>query len=273
MSVQGGESSLSGKDDSGGSSLRSVSAGCLLLHPARVGATPSARDHVPVSALLATGLELIAEGRAVFLLGLDRIPYPNCPECWKSCTSPEDRAGCGHPFCHGFYAATLDADRFTDNLAERPDSALAVRTGAISDLIVIDVDMKDGKDGWAALDPYRVQFGIRTRTVVTASGGAHLWLGGCPGVPVGCSASKLGTGLDVRGDGGYVVVPPTAGYRWGRPKGSPVGVQACSPDLAAVLAAPRPAGGRTRAAAGPGGGADRPALGQLRGCVENAPEG
>lgn len=46
-----------------------------------------------------------------------------------------------------------------------------------------------------------------TVTVITPSGGRHLWLTGPSGIDVPNSASRLAPGIDVRGAGGYLVGP------------------------------------------------------------------
>ncbi|MEO3972868.1 bifunctional DNA primase/polymerase [Streptomyces sp. CAU 1734] len=46
-----------------------------------------------------------------------------------------------------------------------------------------------------------------TATVLTPSGGRHLWLTGPPGVVVPNSASRLAPGIDIRGAGGYLIGP------------------------------------------------------------------
>lgn len=46
-----------------------------------------------------------------------------------------------------------------------------------------------------------------TVTVLTPSGGRHLWLSGPPGVAVPNSAGRLAPGIDIRGSGGYLVGP------------------------------------------------------------------
>jgi putative DNA primase/helicase len=84
---------------------------------------------------------------------------------------------------------------------------LAVVTG--DGLLVLDVDPKNGGDG-SLLD---LQFdqGVlpTTRTVRTPSGGRHFYYRVPPDRHVPNSTSKLGPGLDIRGDGGYVAAPPS----------------------------------------------------------------
>jgi hypothetical protein len=75
-------------------------------------------------------------------------------------------------------------------------------------LIGLDLDVKHGFDGVAALQALAGthQFAIpETTTVLTPSGGRHLWLT-APG-PVPNSVGRLAPGIDVRGSGGYVVGP------------------------------------------------------------------
>jgi hypothetical protein len=83
--------------------------------------------------------------------------------------------------------------------------------------VVLDVDPgHGGRDSIAALaahGPLPDTLGVQT-----GGGGRHLYFAH-PGHRVPNSAGRLGPGLDVRGDGGYVLVPPSrhlAGdrYRW-----------------------------------------------------------
>lgn len=87
--------------------------------------------------------------------------------------------------------------------------ATGIRTGEPSGIFVVDLDTKKGKDGIAALDAIGIV--PETYTVQTRSGGVHLYFKH-PGIPVPNSVSKLGPGIDVRGENGYVVAPPTDGY-------------------------------------------------------------
>jgi hypothetical protein len=98
-----------------------------------------------------------------------------------------------------------------------PDANLGVVTGAISGLVVLDVDPIHGGDG--SLADLELRQGRLPQTVeaVTGGGGRHLYFKH-PGGFVHNRAS-MAPGLDVRGDGGYVVAPPSvhpAGldYRW-----------------------------------------------------------
>ena len=69
----------------------------------------------------------------------------------------------------------------------------------------------DGPEGAKSLVALQDEHGKLPDTVVSAtgSGGYHLFYRAPPGQPVPNSASKLGPKLDVRGDGGYVIAPPS----------------------------------------------------------------
>ena len=87
----------------------------------------------------------------------------------------------------------------------------AANIGAVTGggFFVLDVDCKDGAAGFASLEALQAMFGKLpdTLTARTASGGLHLYFASAE--PVRNSAGKVGEGLDVRGAGGYVVVPPS----------------------------------------------------------------
>jgi hypothetical protein len=89
-----------------------------------------------------------------------------------------------------------------------PSANIAVRTGAASGLVVLDEDSYKGGD--ASRLALEQMYHPLPETVQQLTGG-----GGCqyffshPGTPIANSTESLGAGLDVRGDGGYVIVPPS----------------------------------------------------------------
>jgi putative DNA primase/helicase len=89
-----------------------------------------------------------------------------------------------------------------------PSPNIAIVTGAVSNIVVLDVDAKSG--GLTSLERLQEQHGRLPDTVAvsTGGGGRHIYFTH-PGKEVPSSAGKLGPGLDVRGDGGYVVAPPS----------------------------------------------------------------
>lgn len=95
-----------------------------------------------------------------------------------------------------------------------PAANVGIVTGAISGIIVLDVDGEDGRQSLVnkELPP--------TTCSVTGSGGAH-YIFKHPGTEVRNFARRL-PGLDLRGDGGYIVAPPSVHpnggiYEWGLP--------------------------------------------------------
>jgi hypothetical protein len=84
---------------------------------------------------------------------------------------------------------------------------IAIRTGLASGAWVLDVDHRHG--GFASLDALEQQHGRLppTRRCKTANG-VHLWWRATGG-PIQCSESRVGEGLDVKADGGYVMAPPS----------------------------------------------------------------
>ncbi|HET7487958.1 MAG TPA: bifunctional DNA primase/polymerase [Acidimicrobiales bacterium] len=129
-------------------------------------------------------------------------------------------AGCASPAKHprsrhGLHDATTDAAAVAAWWRRWPQANVGVRTGG--GLVVLDVDpAHGGADSLAALEA-AVGPLPATMTVHTGGGGLHLYF--AHGHALRNSAGKLGPGLDVRGEGGYVIAPPSrhisgAAYRW-----------------------------------------------------------
>jgi hypothetical protein len=96
------------------------------------------------------------------------------------------------------------------------DPNLGVVTGAVSGLVVVDVDPRSGGDD--ALVSLEERFGVLPTTVecLTGGGGAHLYFRH-PGGAV--RSGPLVAGIDVKADGGLVIAPPSkhlsgARYSW-----------------------------------------------------------
>lgn len=100
-------------------------------------------------------------------------------------------------------------------LTRWPDANLGLVTGAISGLVVLDVDPAHG--GTRSLHRLLAEHGPLPPTpeVLTGGGGRHLYFAH-PAEPVH-NAAAIAPGLDIRGDGGYVVAPPSthaSGHRY-----------------------------------------------------------
>jgi hypothetical protein len=102
-----------------------------------------------------------------------------------------------------------------------PTANIAIATGKRSGIVVLDVDLDH--DGYESLQTLQDVYGRlpETPVVLTGSGGEHIYFQH-PGFEIRNSAGKLGRGLDIRGDGGYVVAPPSIHpngkkYEWVKP--------------------------------------------------------
>ena len=86
-------------------------------------------------------------------------------------------------------------------------TGVGVATGEASGVWVLDVDVSEEKRGDDSLAELEATQGILPSTyqVLTGGGGLHFYFNHVEGIRN--SGGKLGPGLDVRGDGGYVVGP------------------------------------------------------------------
>ena len=100
---------------------------------------------------------------------------------------------------------------------------IGMPTGKINDLFVVDVDCdkEKGIDGRLALSQL-LPGHLQTTTVSPPRGGYHYYFKMPVNIKVRNSAGQIAPGIDIRGDGGYVVVPPSTrfdgvSYSWIEP--------------------------------------------------------
>jgi hypothetical protein len=100
-----------------------------------------------------------------------------------------------------------------------PDYNVAIVTGALSGLIVLDVDPRHG--GRNSLKELEREHGALPATMesITGGGGRHLYFAHPGGVVT--NRANIRPGIDLRGDGGCIVAPPSVHpsgkrYRWKR---------------------------------------------------------
>jgi hypothetical protein len=108
---------------------------------------------------------------------------------------------------HGCKDATTALDMIAAWWTAHPRANVGVATGEASNLAVIDIDGAQGERSLAELSIEADELIPDTWMSVTGRG-CHLWFRH-DGAPTRNSAGKLGKGLDVRSDGGYVVAPPS----------------------------------------------------------------
>jgi hypothetical protein len=109
-------------------------------------------------------------------------------------------------------AALSAADVHSIWFEESPRANVGIRTGVVSGFWVLDVDPEaGGLESLARLVAYTGP--LDTYTVKTGGDGLHFWWA-CPDFPVTNGSNReikarFGPGLDIRGDGGQVVAPPS----------------------------------------------------------------
>ena len=113
---------------------------------------------------------------------------------------------------HGCRDATKDLAQITTWWCADPSYNVAAATGTVSKVFVLDVDGLDA----ASLRKLEDRYGTLPETVASITPrGSHLFFKSENGA-VRNSASAIARGLDIRGDGGYVVLPPSI-HPSGRP--------------------------------------------------------
>ncbi|GAA1486465.1 hypothetical protein GCM10009625_32700 [Brachybacterium fresconis] len=111
---------------------------------------------------------------------------------------------------HGFHDATTDPGQVEAWWRTHPDANLAVPTGATSGMVGVDVDVHAPTDGYEAFERAH-RAGLVSGwafLVSTPSGGMHAYY---PATPAQTQRSwqAARAGVDFRGDGGYILVPPS----------------------------------------------------------------
>jgi hypothetical protein len=137
--------------------------------------------------------------------------------------------------------ATCDVETLSVWRHEFPECNWGLATGQASGVFVLDVDGEEGAAAISELVRLHCDDWTNTLTAKTARG-KHLYFRWSADTPIRNSASKLACGLDVRGEGGYVLVPPSvhpsgAVYCWAGP-GAEAQIMSAPGWLREMLAAP-----------------------------------
>jgi hypothetical protein len=120
-----------------------------------------------------------------------------------------------HPrTAHGLRDATTDAETIQEWARRWPDANVLVATGAESGIVVFDLDRHNpAEDGVEGFRDLCLDLGIdqpETPLQLTGGGGEQ-WIFRHPGryVSSACGTSALRPGVEVKGDGGYIIVAPS----------------------------------------------------------------
>lgn len=129
-------------------------------------------------------------------------------------------AACSSPGKHprvvrGLHAASRSCDLITRWWTRWATANIGIRTGAPSGLVVVDIDPRHGGDathqrlsrrGWLP----------STLTALSGGGGVHLYYAHPGGTIRNDAGRRVGRGIDVRGDGGLIIAPPSRHPSGGR---------------------------------------------------------
>ncbi|WP_192738427.1 bifunctional DNA primase/polymerase [Bradyrhizobium sp. OAE829] len=122
------------------------------------------------------------------------------------------------------WGKTTDPELIRADFRKWPNANVAIVTGAESGIFVVEADtvVGHGVDGLASIQALEAEHGPlpETRMAVSPSGSIHRYfLHPGAGIYIKNSTSELASGVDVRGDGGMVIAPPSikpdiGEYRW-----------------------------------------------------------
>lgn len=167
----------------------------------------------------AEAITLVRQGFAVFPV-CELGPDGGICACGRpKCSSPGK-----HPrLKHGVKEASTSEELVNHWWSQWPEANIGIATGGRSGVFVVDVDIKH--NGHDALGDLLEKHGglPDTRICQTGGGGFHAYFRLPTDRNIVNSVGKIGHGIDVRGDGGYVVAPPsnhTSGrcYKWNNPE-------------------------------------------------------
>lgn len=112
---------------------------------------------------------------------------------------------------NGCKDATTDAAQIKAWWQKYPNANIGLATGSVSqNVFVIDLDIDEdrGIDGYHSLEDWQREHGDfpETWTAITGRGGYHLYYRGNGRIK---NRAEIIDGVDIRGNGGYVVAPPS----------------------------------------------------------------
>ncbi|MFJ2090426.1 bifunctional DNA primase/polymerase [Streptomyces sp. NPDC087901] len=169
-------------------------------------------DRRTATLALAHALSAAEHGLPVIPLSATKLPALRSPHRDES-PSSGCRGTCGRPG-HGVHDATTDPAAVRALFAAAPwATGYGIACGRPPHHLIgidLDIDTTGRNDSVVALQHLALQHLFTlppSVTVLTPSGGRHIWLSGPPGVAVPNSAGRLAPGIDIRGAGGYLVGP------------------------------------------------------------------
>jgi hypothetical protein len=149
--------------------------------------------------ILQAALAYASQGLAVFPV------RPDAKRSFKCAAHSDGRA----------WGMTREPAEITADFTRWPNARIGIPTGAVNGIVVIETDTKAGghaHDGEPSLKALEAKHGRlpETRQGISPTGSIHrLFKHPGAGIKIKSTASEIGTGIDVRGDGGMVIAPPS----------------------------------------------------------------
>jgi len=146
-----------------------------------------------------------AEDLGFRVLPLHWITPGGCSCGSAKCPSPGK-----HPLTRtGVNEASSDTNQIAHWWKSWPEANVGIASGKYSGIAVLDIDNKQG--GLEKLEALKEEFPEikKTLSVSTGGGGYHFYFRYPKKVSIGCRNKIDGFGIDVRGDGGYLVAAPS----------------------------------------------------------------
>jgi hypothetical protein len=136
------------------------------------------------------------------------VPLNTPAESGCSCGRPECNSPGKHPRTpHGLKDASRDPATIREWWMRWPEANIGILTGPESSILVLDVDGKQGEESLIQFE--RRGYHLPDTYTVRTGGGQHLYVHWPDDHDVRNSVGKIAPGLDIRGQGGYVVAPPS----------------------------------------------------------------
>lgn len=131
--------------------------------------------------------------------------FPSDPDKKKSYKSLE--------FSDAKWGKTKSLEQVRKDFKKWPNAQVGLATGEGSGIWIVDIDVDEEKnlDGEKAFEALCLNHPPLPKTVVvqTPRGGRHFWFSFPEGGEIYNSVSKIAPGIDIRGEGGIVIAPPS----------------------------------------------------------------
>jgi len=141
------------------------------------------------------------------------IPVFPCDPKTKAPLTPSERDAAGKriPKSGGAYQATTIRETILKWWTYHPHAMIGIPTGKVSGYVVVDVDYDTDKciNGLVELKKLEDQYGPMpiTGKVLTPRGGTHYYFKLPNDGVIKNSTSSIALGIDIRGEGGYIIAP------------------------------------------------------------------